>query len=145
MEIAVTDVQISRATYGTTDAFDLETGMAVYGLNGQKIGRVAEVAGFGATHLGTAPLEGTDVRVTQAQSGTGYFKVNREDVLGADASDLCVPFHGIQEVTAEHGVVLNGTIISELRDHGDRAAPNPVETPRTQRGGWYRWLPGKKI
>lgn len=144
MEPATSDVQTSRAAYAKDDAFDLEAGMAVYGPDGQKIGRVTEVAGFGATRLGTAPSQGTDARVTQAQSGTGYLKVNREEVSGPAASDLCVPFHGIQDVTAEHGVILNGTIISELRPDSGGPGSSRGKVTETQRGRWHRWLPGKR-
>jgi hypothetical protein len=137
-------IQPVRSSYGKSDAFDLEPGMAVYGPNAQKIGNVTKIAGFGATQSGDPASPGVGERVTQAQSGTGYFHVNRQEVMGAEATDLCVPFHGIQEISPDGGVVLNGAMIAEMRQQADQTAPDIAPVPTTQRGGWRRWLPGKR-
>jgi hypothetical protein len=141
MATPIADLQVNTPVpqYGKDIDFDLQTGMVAYGVDGEKIGRVTEVEGFGSVQVVRASSEGIDESVTQAHSGTGYFKVNRQEVLGSGASDLCVPFRGIQAVTAGHGVTLNGTIISEAAPNGHASAATDV-----QRGGWHRWLPGKR-
>jgi hypothetical protein len=146
METEIADVQASAPVpqYGKDIDFDLQTGMVAYGADGEKIGRVTEVEGFGSTQVVRASPEGIDESVTQAHSGTGYFKVNRQEVLGSGATDLCVPFRGIQDVTAGHGVTLNGTIISETAPNGHPAVPGIAEATDLLRSGWRRWLPGKR-
>src|SRR5947209_8578946 len=126
METVSVDGPGRKAAYGKDLAFDLEIGMAVYDPNGQKLGTVTAVEGFGANLQGVAPSQGADDRVTQAQSGTGYFKVNREAVLGGGVSDLTIPFRGIQGVTPEHGVTVNGTIIAQLLGQGATDGPQPA-------------------
>ena len=111
-------------------AFDIETGMAVYGGNGQIIGTVTEIAGFGSTRI--APATGSaDARVTQAQSGTGYLKVERPD-----RENLYVPFHGIDEVIPGRGVTLLATMVDELRRGVDTLPRQADVTAQPQRRGW---------
>ena len=145
MDQQTTETVHRWAAYGKDESFDIEVGMAVIGLEGQPIGTVIEVAGFGSTQLHDRAHRGAPKGVTQAQSGTGYLKVDRTDVVGRrDAPALCVPFHGIEGVTAERTVVLNGTVISELRDQADRTRLVSGALQPTQRGRWHRWLPGRR-
>jgi hypothetical protein len=137
MEVTTTDIQSGGASYGKDRLFDLEIGMAVVGPDGQQIGRVTEVAGFGSTQLGTVELHQSDERVTQAQTGTGYFKVKRDDTSDRSARDLCIPFHGIKEVTSEHGVVVNEEMIAELHEAGQRIVLNGPK-PTSHRPWWHR-------
>ena len=118
--------------------FDIETGMAVYGANGQIIGTVAEIAGFGSTRIDPAPGS-VGAQVTQAQSGTGYLKIERPG-----REDIYVPFHGIDEVIPGHGVNLTATMLDELRRGVDTlprqadvtAQPQQPAWPLTQRRRW---------
>jgi hypothetical protein len=110
--------------------FDVETGMPVYGGNEQIIGTVTEIAGFGSTRI--YPASGsTDAKVTQAKTGTGYIKVERPD-----REDLCVPFHGIEEVISGRGVSLTTGMLEELR-HGADMLPHQADvTAPPQPRGW---------
>jgi len=110
--------------------FDIETGMAVYGAHGQLIGTVTEIAGFGSTRIDHAS-DSTGAQVTQAQSGTGYLRVERPG-----REDLYVPFHGIKEVIPGHGVNLSATMLDELRRGVDVLAPQSEVTAQPQRRGW---------
>lgn len=115
--------------------FDIETGMAVFGANGQIIGAVTEIAGFGSTRI-SPPAGSTVAQVTQAQSGTGYLKVERPG-----RKDVYVPFHGIDEVIPGRGVSLTTAMLDELRHGVDplpRKAPILAQPPR--RG----WSPGQR-
>jgi hypothetical protein len=142
MEVTPSDIQAGNPTYDKETLFDLQAGMPVYGSAGSKIGIVTEVAGFGSTHLGPVPPTGSDDRVTQAQTGTGFFKVKRDGGESIGTPDLCIPFHAIHEVTAERGVIVNGTFDAGLRPAVDVADQN---TPTTRSGGWRKWLPNKKV
>lgn len=131
------------AAYGKDQNFDIGVGMAVSSGDGQRIGKVMEIAGFGSTQMYDSALRGTPGGVTQAQSGTGYIKVDRTDVPGnQDESPLFVPFHGIEQVTPEQGVVLNATVILELLDQAERTRPAAAAAPPPQRRGWRRWTKG---
>src|SRR5579864_2739629 len=111
------------STPQSTDAFDIQSGMAVYTVDGEKIGTVTEIAGFGSTKIREDGERGTAGLVTQAKTGSGYFKVDRTEVQGLRAvAPLCVPFHGIRDVVPDHGVMLNDTVIEELRQ---QAEPRP--------------------
>lgn len=134
----------SRLTYGQDETFDIEVGMSVYGADGTKIGTVQAVAGFGATQVHETSHPETADSVTQARSGTGYVTVDCREVVGRrDASPLCVPFHGIDTVTAERGVVLNGTVITELHDQAARIVLASAAVQPSARGGWHRWMMGR--
>jgi hypothetical protein len=122
------------------ETFDIETGMAVYGANGEKIGRVAEIAGFGSTRIAGRPDDGATELVIQAKTGSGYFNVDRREVSGADVGSLCVPFRGIAEVVPDHGVTLNDTIIEELRRQGDPRPIKQMSEPTVRRRRWPKWL-----
>lgn len=146
MDRQTSESQHSRAVYGKDQIFDIEVGMAVHGPDGKRIGKVTEVAGFGSTHLPEIVHAETAAIVTQAQSGTGYLKVDRREVVGRrDAAPLCVLFHGVQGVIPGYGVMLNGTIISELRQQAERTAPVKVKEMHTQRGRWHGWVPGRRL
>jgi len=122
--------------------FDIEVGMAVHGATGESIGSVTEVAGFGSTRIKHA----TDLHaasVTQAHTGTGYFKVSQ-----AGASDMCVPFVGIQDVDPAHGVTLTTAVEAEMRRRAIVLAPEHVagareigrwKLPQSRR--WHVWRP----
>jgi hypothetical protein len=144
MEAATPPVQSATVNYGNDDVFDLEIGMTVFDPTGQNIGHVIEIAGFGSTHLGAAPLQGPDDRVTQAQTSTGYFKVKRAEVSGAESPDLCIPFHAIRDVTTGHDVVLNSTIKPELSQYSNQTGPSTPKVTMTLRGRWQRWLASRK-
>src|SRR4051794_33544109 len=90
-----------------TDSFDIKAGMDVYGTDGQKIGEVTEVAGFGRPQAGD-PADGTgNGRPSGAGSGTGYLRVKRTAAEGAvPPADLYIRFRDVQEVTPERGVVV---------------------------------------
>lgn len=103
--------------------------MAVYGANGQIIGTVIEVAGFGSTCIGSASGS-TGAQVTQARSGTGYLKVERP---GKD--DLYVPFHGIEAVIPGRGVNLTAAALDELRASADAHARQVDEAHQSQASG----------
>jgi hypothetical protein len=141
MEMPIPDPPV---TYGKDTLFDLEAGMPVYGPAGAKIGIVTEVAGFGSTHLGPVPPHGVDDRVTQAQTGTGYFKVKREAVEDTGTPDLCIPFHVVQEVTSGHGVILNATFVAELQLAGDPVDAGIPSGTATRSARWGKWLSRKK-
>ena len=144
MERQTAERQDSPMVYGKDETFDVEVGMAVTGPDGHKIGTVAEVAGFGATHVRETAHPETGASVTQAGSGTGYITVDRRDVVGRrDAAPLCVPFHGIAQVTAEQGVVLNGTIITELHDQAASVVHAAAAVSPTSPGRWHRWRVGR--
>src|SRR5947209_9998830 len=97
-------------------AFDIETGMTVYGGNGQVIGIVTEIAGFGSTRIDHA-TNSEAPQVTEAQSGTGYLRVK-----GAGGTTLHLPFHGIESVIPGHGVTLTKAMIDDLRTRADGPA-----------------------
>ncbi|HLJ69215.1 MAG TPA: hypothetical protein VKX16_17815 [Chloroflexota bacterium] len=124
-----------------TETFDIETGMAVYDPDGKKIGTVMEIAGFGATRIPRAGDRTIAELVIQAKTGSGYFNLDRREVLGTrESTPLCVPFHGIRDVVPGHGVILNDTIIDELRHQRD---PRPAKTmiPVGKRWRWWsRWM-----
>ena len=111
-------------------SFDIETGMPVYGGNGEIIGTVTEIAGFGSTRIDSA-LGSTGAPVTQAQSGTGYLKMERP---GRD--DLYVPFHDIEEVIPGRGVTLTATIVDGLRPGVDTLPRQADVTAQPLRRGW---------
>src|SRR5579859_3140598 len=93
------------------NAFDIRTGMAVFGADGQKLGTVMDIAGFGSTKIQSVDEHGTSELVTQAKTVGGYFNLDRREVEGIRAAPpLCVPFHGIQDVVPGRGVLLNDTI-----------------------------------
>lgn len=141
METTDSNAPARRPVYGKDQAFDVVPGMMVYGPSGEKIGRVTQVEGFGSTRLGAVPLERADERVTQAQSGTGFVKVNQEDILGTGAPDLYVPFRDIQSVTAEHDLILNSTVNTDP----PKAVPQPAKArEEATRSGWQKWFGGKK-
>lgn len=130
-----------RSAPENTDAFDIQTGMAVYDSNHQKIGSIIEIAGFGGVKVPKPGEEASGKLVVQAKTASGSFYVDRTAVEGVRAATpLCVPFHGIGEVTPGHGVTLNDTIINELHHQMD---PRPVEelTPAGKpRRWWPKWL-----
>jgi len=136
--------QNSRLTYGQDDTFDIEVGMGVFGADGKKIGTVVAVAGFGSTHVHETSHPEAAKSVTQARSGTGHVTVDRREVQGRrDAAPLYVPFHGIEMVSAEQGVVLNGTVITEMHDQEERIDLASAAVQPTQRVGWYRRILGR--
>lgn len=116
----------------------IETGMAVYGGNGQIIGTVTETAGLGRTCI--QPTTGSvDAPVTRARGRTGHLKVERP---GGEI--LYVPVHGIEGVIPERGVYLTTGMLDELR-RGDRtparqadiaAQPRPGNRSLGQRPRW---------
>jgi hypothetical protein len=109
------------AAYGKDRNFDIGVGMAVSSGDGQPTVTVMEMAGFGSTKMYDSAHRGTPGGATQAQSGTGYIKVDRTDVPAKqDESPLYVPFHGTEVVTPEQGLVLNTTDIPELLDQAER-------------------------
>jgi hypothetical protein len=128
-------------TYTKTDTFDIETGMAVYGANGEKIGSVTEIGGFGSTRVGLTSMEEGGERITEARTGTGYFKValDREGAKG-----LVVPFHGIQHVTPGHGVTLKDAVITELPHQAEATDPGAAKVEETPRRRWTMRWPGKR-
>jgi hypothetical protein len=115
------------------DTFDLEVGMTVYGENGEVIGSVTEVSGFGSTHIDDAS-DANAAQVTQAQTGTGFFKVRR-----AGKEDLCVPFHSIKEVVPGHGVTLTAAGIAQMQRTGETPTPPASGTAQPQRPKSRRW------
>lgn len=124
-----------------TECFDIESDMAVYTADGEKIGTVMQIAGFGSTKIRRAGDHGTAELVIQAKTGSGYFNIDRTEVQGIRAAaPLCVPFRGIQDVVPERGVILNDTILDELHHQRD---PRPIKamiTPATRRRWWPKWL-----
>lgn len=128
-------------TSAPQESFDIQTGMAVYAADGQKIGSVMDIVGFGTTKISRAGEHGSGESVIQAKTGSGYFNVDRTEIHSTRSSiPLCVPFRGIQDVVAGHGVTLNSTIIDELRHQAD---PRPAKTlvPATKRRRlWPKWL-----
>jgi hypothetical protein len=82
--------------------------------------------------------------VTQAQTGTGYFKVKREAVEDTGTPDLCIPFHAVHEVTSGHGAILNATFVSGLQLMGDLAGGSIPTATTTRSTRWGKWLPRKK-
>src|SRR5947209_20496438 len=95
-----------------TDTFDIQSGMDVYTTNGEKVGSVMDIAGFGTTMIRRAGAPETAELVIEAKSGGGYFNVDRRAVQGVrDVAPLCVPFRGVQEVVAGRGVILDDTLI----------------------------------
>lgn len=132
------------AVYRLDQDFDIRIGMEVYDPDGQRIGSVREFAGFGSTQTPRAPDQEIAVVETQAKTGTGYIKVDQEAVLGPGATDLCVPFHGIQQITPEATLILNGAVISELGRQADRAEQTIADQGRARQGGWHRWRPSRK-
>lgn len=145
MEIPIPDIQTNNFIYGKEHLFDVEVGMPVSTSAGSKLGIVTEVAGFGSTQLGPVPSDGSDSRVTQAQTGTGFLKVKRDAAEGSGTPDLYIPFRVIQEVTGEHGVILNDTFVAELQSTEHPADVGNGTTPNTRSGGWRKWLSGKKV
>ena len=89
---------------------------------------MTEVAGFGSTRLD----DGSDAnvgQVTQAQTGTGYFKVGRPG-----AGDLCVPFHGIKAVVPGRSVTLTSAENAQmLRGEKTPTLPTNGRTQPEQR------------
>src|SRR5947209_3936251 len=142
MERQTAASQNTRLTYGQDETFDIEIGMDVYGADGQKIGTVTEVAGFGSTQVQETSHPEAAESVTQARSATGYIIV--DGVLGTNGNRLTVPFHGIATVTAEQGVVLNDTVISKLRAQAERTASIGDAAPPPQRGRWHRWVSNRR-
>ena len=139
METNPEDTREKRPVYGKDESFDLEKGMSVFAADGTKVGTVIEVAGFGATDLRGVSGLGEETLVTQAQSGTGYFKVNHTGEPGSSTTELCVPFRGIQAVTAEGGVILTATILKDLTAGAEVSVPTPKAK---QARKWRRWVPG---
>jgi len=88
---------------------DIETGMAVYGGNGQIIGTVSETADFGSSRPQPA-AHSAGGPVPPAQSGIGYV-----NVACHGRKDLRVPFHGIEQVISRRGVYLTTSMVDELR------------------------------
>lgn len=122
------------------DTFDLQTGMAVYTADGQKFGTVSTIAGFGSTRLPRPTEHDSAEFVIQAKTSSGYFNVDREGVPNMPgAVPLCVPFHGIEEVRPDYGVILNTTIIKELADQGERR-PSAAIAPKASKGWLPKWL-----
>ena len=141
METKSEDTREIRPVYGKDESFDLQIGMSVFAADGSRVGIVSEVAGFGATDLPGGPGPGEERLVTEAQSGTGYFKVKRSGEPGSQTSELCVPFRGIQAVTAERGVILTTAIRTDVvSGAGVSGATSPAREIRN----WRRWLPGAR-
>jgi len=132
---------MSTQTYTpqTTDTFDLQTGMDVYTADGQKMGSVMDIAGFGSTTVRKSDKHDAGELVIQAKTGTGYFNVGPGDGQGLQAAaPLRVPFYGIEDVVLGHGVTLNGTIIEELRQQRDPLPVKMMIPPTTPRKWWSR-------
>jgi hypothetical protein len=129
----------------TPEIFDIETGMDVHAADGQKIGRVAEIAGFGATRIPRIPDQGTGELVIQAKTGSGYFNVDGWNVQGREAARLVVPFRGIHDIAPGRGVTLTATIIEEPRQQRelhstDASIPKPMVPATIRRRWWPKWL-----
>lgn len=103
--------------------FDIQTGMPVFGANGESIGTVTAIVGFGSTRIDDA-TDATAKQVTEAQTGTGHFTVE-----GAGNETLYVPFHGIKNVVHGHGVTLTADMIDELRSRAEAPPRQPEPTP----------------
>jgi hypothetical protein len=130
---------LKQNTYGKDSSFDVRVGMQVHGPTGQLLGTVSEVAGFGATHHLDASQPVNRQNITQSEGGTGFIKVDRREISGRrDASPLVVPFHGVQTVTAELGVVLKDTVLAQLADQEGQAAARASEKAPATPTGWWR-------
>jgi hypothetical protein len=131
----------TTSTPQDTDVFDIESGMVVFASDGEKIGTVMNIAGFGSTKIRRAGAAETVELVTEAKSGGGYFNVDRRGVQGVpDVAPLCVPFHGIQEVVAGRGVILNDTIIEQLQRQRDPRPAKVMIEPAVRRRWFPKWL-----
>jgi hypothetical protein len=128
MAAQTADDKLKREAYGKDETFNIQVGMAVHNSDGQLLGTIAEVAGFGATHIHDASRKEGAQEVTQTQSATGFIKIDRRAVVGErDVPSLTVPFHGVQTITPEHGVVLNDTVLAELRALEQRSTMRAAE------------------
>ncbi len=127
--------------YGKGDSLDIRVGMTVRASDGQVLGTVTEVAGFGGTHFQDESRAAGEQSVTQALSGTGFFKIDRMAFDGRrDAPAPTVPFHSVQRVTAEDGVVLNEAALGELRTREQSTTARKVEEKQVSKGGWSKRL-----
>ena len=126
------------------DIFDIRSGMDVHGADGQKIGTVAEVAGFGSSEVADPSEAGSADLVTQAQTGTGYFKMDPiGDVGRREDGAVVVPFNGIANVSLERGVTLNDTVMETLRRQKEEPrAPEKLFEPKSERRWWSLFLAG---
>lgn len=124
-----------------TDNFDIQAGMAVYTADGLKFGSVMNIAGFGSTRIPKAGEHDTAEFVIQAKTSSGYFNVDRRDVQDITPTPpLCMPFYGIQEVVPGHGVILNDSIIEQLRHQRDPRPAGTILPPATPRRWRPKWL-----
>jgi sporulation protein YlmC with PRC-barrel domain len=112
-----------RAAYNKDQAFDVEPGMQVEDRDGQHLGTVEQVSGFGASRIGVAP-SGFDGRISQAKSGTGYLTVTP----GA-GEPLIVPFGNILSVQDQR-------VIVQVQQRA--AAPRPTVVPLPAVPWWRR-------
>jgi sporulation protein YlmC with PRC-barrel domain len=127
----------------TKDDFDIQTGMSVYGPNGEKIGTIASIAGFGSTRIHEVSEQQADGLATQASSGTGYVRVDQKEILGSQAEDLVVPFNRITEVKPGHGVILHDAVVPAVQgDPSKRVEPAHAEAG--EKPWWQLWGSGKK-
>lgn len=127
----------------TKDDFDIQTGMSVYGPNGEKIGTIASIAGFGSTRIHGVSEQQADGLATQASSGTGYVCVDQKDILGSEAKDLVIPFNRITEVKPGHGVILHDAVVPSAREGALRGA-QPAHAEASEKPWWQVWGSGKK-
>jgi ribosomal 30S subunit maturation factor RimM len=99
-----------------TNIAGIENGMAVYDLNGEKIGTVDDVltveahsqsslndpyAGGAGDALGTTS--------TGSNGNNSLLKVSQGGVLGIGATELYVPFDAVQNIAPGDGVTVNCT------------------------------------
>ncbi len=117
----------------TKEDFDIQVGMDVYNSDGEKIGTISQVAGFGATRIHEVSAHQADGLATEAGSGTGFLKVDRTSVAGPGSGELVVPFSRIRDLKAGYGVTLIDAAIAEAGLPKARA-PHVEET----KGRWWR-------
>jgi ribosomal 30S subunit maturation factor RimM len=126
--------EAKRAAYDKDQAFDIIEGMTVVGPNGEAIGVIDAVMGFGATRVGETP-SGYDGRVTEARSSTGYITIKGSGGAGGVSGQTVIPFSEIVSVQAQ--VV---TVKSIPRSAPARVAPSAPQ-PNTP---WWRRIFGSK-
>ena len=117
-------------TYAANDRFDLQTGMTVFDADGQDIGIVTDITGFGSTCVPPVGSSTESEPVIQARTGTGHFGVVRR--LASVPDHLTVRFADIDRVTPGHGVTItrSGLEFAVRRQTAD--SPSILDT-RTRR------------
>ena len=99
-----------------TNVAGIENGMAVYDLNGEKIGSVADVLTVEAhsqSALNDPYAAGTGDAYGASTAGSAgentMLKVNQGGVLGIGATELYIPFDAVQNIAPGDGVTINCT------------------------------------